>query len=155
MGLDMFLYAETWVPGYPGENPTGVKAFTDILSAIEFDPLDVDDNHPGLHVSVRVGYWRKAHAIHAWLSGNDGEVFFNARNLYVSTQRLDLLKKICLDSIRLNDATEFKKSHQIFSGPLTIDTYFWESLHGTVSIIDRLIKIKNINTYSIYYNASR
>lgn len=64
MGLDMYLYARRYVPGYDFYGAEQVARFQAILDAAEY-PLGPGPS-PSATVSVTAAYWRKANAIHGW-----------------------------------------------------------------------------------------
>lgn len=60
MGLDMYLKANRYVSGWSHRRE---PMFDAIVNAVGVVP---DEGAPGLEVSLNIGYWRKANAVHGW-----------------------------------------------------------------------------------------
>lgn len=151
MGLDMYLYAEIsyWrrydyksvkpgepVPSYP---PNGLKAVTQTLCL-----PGVMMECESYEIKPRIGYWRKANAIHAWFIRDQEKDDCNP--FAVSIEELQQLKGICEQILAkpsqiLADQLLPTKSG-FFFGPTDLndeDTMQWylDDLRDTIKIIDR------------------
>ena len=92
MGLDMYLSASRYVSGWDHQKTDEKEKYEKILNAVGAVPFR---EFPSLTVSVKVGYWRKANAIHQWFVDNvqDGED--DCKEYYVSREQLEELKSLC------------------------------------------------------------
>jgi hypothetical protein len=153
MGLDMYLSAEKFVSGYEHCKD---ELFKKILDAMNVDEADAENS---VVVSINVGYWRKANAIHNWFVQNVQNGEDNCARYYVSKEKLEELKADCEDSLRAYLEGDKVKSENIiaptsgfFFGSTEIDQWYAKDLNQTIQIIDKcLTKFKD---YGIYYQSS-
>ena len=153
MGLDMYLHAEKFISG---SEITRDDEFSKILAAMNVNEADTEKF---LTISIDVGYWRKANAIHNWFVENvqDGED--NCERYYVKHEQLEELKHDCEDALRAyleGDKVEAENllapKSGFFFGSTEIDEYYAKDLNNTISIVDKVLtKFKD---YSIYYRSS-
>lgn len=91
MGLDMYLKAERYLSSWDEES----KALKDTIhKAIGLGDIEPQS---GTSVSIGVGYWRKANAIHQWFVDNvqDGED--DCKEYDVSREDLTNLRNLCAE----------------------------------------------------------
>lgn len=93
MGLDMYLKANLFCAGgYDHSRDEEKQMFHDLLRVVGIEPEKAEKS---IEVSVTIGYWRKANAIHEWFVEHcqDGED--DCRDAYVSREKLEELKATC------------------------------------------------------------
>lgn len=89
MGLDMYLAAKKYVSGWSHHKD---PAFDPICAALSITP---SPDAPSLTVSINVGYWRKANAIHKWFVDNTQDGVDDCRSSFVSREQLEELRSLC------------------------------------------------------------
>jgi len=94
MGLDMYLLAEKYV-GRWAHDPSTHPEFDAIVEALEMQDFVTEDS-PSMTVSITIGYWRKANAIHNWFVQNVQGGVDECREAYVSREKLCELRETCL-----------------------------------------------------------
>ena len=104
MGLDMYLIAERYVSNWEhNKDKDEKKRFKAITDAIGLVPTE---HSPSIDVQVKIGYWRKANAIHNWFVENVQDGKDECQTSYVSREQLKELREICqevLDGVELVD----------------------------------------------------
>lgn len=121
MGLDMYLERRTYTSQtYRVEYQTNPKAFGHVLemnfpdeALAHIDRLKVTD------IVERIGYWRKANAIHLWFVKNCADGRDECQDIEVTIDQLTELRDLCVQVIdgsqTVNDMV-YVGSH---SGPAT------------------------------------
>ena len=132
MGLDMYLRAKRY---YWKSNDKDVETSKKIAEAMGTPELDVRE------VSVLVGQWRKANAIHNWFVENVQEGDDDCRPYIVGAEDLEELKELC---IKLLESKDEKMAEELlpctegfFFGSQNYDGYYWGDLMETIKIIDK------------------
>lgn len=153
MGLDMYLTATKDVGGSKHCEAEERARFNEILRAIDMATDQVAEQSPHLEVSVCVGYWRKANAIHAWFvrevqHGND-----ECKRSYVSREQLTKLRDLCSVVIATKDPTPLPPQKGFFFGSTEIDDWYWADLRHTIATINRVLKLPD--SLEFHYRASR
>lgn len=93
MGLDMYLSATRFLSGFShNKDPQEQHAFKTILTSLGLSPTP---NHPTATVSVTIGYWRKANAIHAWFVKHVQDDKDECQTSDVSREQLTTLLETC------------------------------------------------------------
>lgn len=142
MGLDMYLSASRYVSGWKHLDAER-KEYEKLLAAFGLKP-DVCPDAPSADVVVRVGYWRKAIAIHAWFVREVQGGTDNCQRYDVERKQLESLKAECLlalaakDGVGKADATLPPQSG-FFFGSATRDEWYYDNLARTVAIIDQCL----------------
>ena len=149
MGLDMYMTAKKNFYSEDGDT------FADLLKAANLEPSDVDEGFSSSVVSFKMGYWRKANAIHAWLVKNVQSGKDDCGEYYVTRKNLETLKLTCLEVMK-----DFKKAEELlppqqgfFFGSQAIDEGYEQDLEKTIEIIDRCFSDK-FKGWDFYYQAS-
>lgn len=155
MGLDMYLSARKWIGGYaslPQEEQSVYADIVEKLGAIGY----VSPDTPSMTVSINVAYWRKANAIHNWFVNNVQEGEDNCQEAYVSREKLEELRKLCLELLLNKDPVEAKTfltpTAGFFFGGTLIDEGYWKDLEDTADQLERVLKIPE--EWSIHYQSS-
>ena len=101
MGLDMYLYANVYIPGGynhiresgNADHQRAAARFDGILSLLDID-RDKLPTCDYINVQIEVAYWRKANAIHAWFVSETQGGVDDCRESDVSREQLAELKDI-------------------------------------------------------------
>lgn len=149
MGLDMYLYADKYVSrkdysNYDynsGNQPPTNPAFEEIVSALKADKL-VDDDYTGITVSLPVGYWRKANAIHSWIVDNCADGEDRCQRIGIPKSKAEELVSLCKRVIKDKSlASELLPPQSgFFFGSLDIDEWYLDDLKRTVAIFEKVLK---------------
>jgi hypothetical protein len=137
MGLDMYLTAKRYVSEY---NEPDKVISTEIMR--HFPELAKDQTIQ--EISVRVGYWRKANAIHKWFVDHVQEGTDDCGNYYVSRDQLTALRDVCE---RVRDwpgklaAEQLPTTSGFFFGGTDYDEYYMQDVDRTIQIIDSCLKL--------------
>ena len=133
MGLDMYLYKKTFIGAeYVHRKVTGTLAIT-----VEDKPVDIRLERVS-EIVERVGYWRKANAIHKWFVDNVQGGADNCLEYEVSLEKLCELRALCKKAIETKDAALLPPQEGFFFGSTEIGPGYWTDLQDTVYIIDDL-----------------
>jgi hypothetical protein len=161
MGLDMYMTARRYVWGSEEELQTKIKEVVEPFRA-EWEPKEV---------SFRVGYWRKANAIHNWFVQNvqDGEDDCKEYGVYEESIK-DLYQVVCeVLEAHTNEVALEKLSPAagFFFGSTEINEWYWQDLENTKKILQPLVDAFNeadkmgdkrythpIYKYDFYYQSS-
>jgi len=160
MGLDMYLDARKFISKKSfGEEATNPE----YDSILEKSPKGLTD-HDGFgyaKVTLNVGYWRKANAIHGWFVNNCADGEDECQEIHVSMQKLSLLRNACKQVL---DAPPEKRSdvavevdlvpiEGFFFGTTEMDEWYIADLEHTVEMIDNLDSV-DYSEWDFSYQAS-
>lgn len=159
MGLDMYLYADKYVSRKDYNKRVGDydyatnEAFNQIVSILDAESI-VDNEWSGIQVSLPIGYWRKANAIHNWIVKNCADGIDECQRIYVSRDKAQELVDACkavlakphLSVELLPPASGF------FFGSTEIDQYYFNDLERTIEIFEKALNSKDID--GVTYQAS-
>lgn len=162
MGLDMYLNKVVYVGGeYANKScAENIVSYTlktfGCINDIKFKVKDISA------IVTRVGYWRKANAIHAWFVTNIQHGEDDCKEYQVMLSELITLKTICANILK--EKTLVKKvklakttlptSSGFFFGSVNYDEYYFQDLKDTITIIDNILKDKSSDEYTYFYHAS-
>lgn len=150
MGLDQYLYAKNYLSPMEWRGEEMNERFHTVANAIGVSEF-MDKDLPSIQCQVKIGYWRKANAIHDWFVQNCQDGNDDCRESYVPIEKLEELRKICkmvlgnhaLASEYLPTASGF------FFGTTDYDEWYYKDLESTVEIIDNaLSKISDEWTFA-------
>ncbi|MBV5279989.1 MAG: hypothetical protein J0651_01590 [Actinobacteria bacterium] len=150
MGLDQYLYAKNYLSPMEWRGEEMNERFHTVANAIGVSEF-MDKDLPSIQCQVKIGYWRKANAIHDWFVQNCQDGNDDCRESYVPIEKLEELRKICkmvlgnhaLASEYLPTASGF------FFGTTDYDEWYYKDLESTVAIIDNaLSKISDEWTFA-------
>ena len=151
MGLDSYLRAEKHLSNYDFR-PEEKVANAAVKAALGLDQFDSDDS--SITVSVTVGYWRKANAIHKWFVDNVQDGVDECQYSYVSRDKLLELKSAC-EAVHSNctKAPEILPTQDgFFFGDTSYDEWYFQDIEQTIKIIDAALKLPN--SWDFEYHAS-
>jgi hypothetical protein len=149
MGLDMYLEKEIYIGAeYEHRQVEGT-----IFITLAGKKVDVDFKKVSKIVE-RVGYWRKANAIHAWFVENVQQGVDDCNRYYVHSGDLKRLWEVCHELLKTKSEEEAKQKlppqEGFFFGGTSINEYYWQDLEETVKIIDSL----DLDDGDYYYQSS-
>jgi hypothetical protein len=151
MGLDMYLNAKRYVSNYLDEQDA---ERADIIKSVFPELADFDNDDLVKEVTVRVGYWRKANAIHKWFVDNVQDGVDECQYSYVSRDKLLELKSAC-EAVHSNctKAPEILPTQDgFFFGDTSYDEWYFQDIEQTIKIIDAALKLPN--SWDFEYHAS-
>lgn len=151
MGLNMYLSVQK--DKYRSGYSYGVEKARALYpkSLQECIPNDPTDSVVSTTTSYRVGYWRKANAIHKWFVDNVQEGVDDCRRHPVSIPQLEELQHTCEKVLANHELAPIYLPTQegFFFGSTQYDDYYFEVLEKTVRIIKSLIpaiqKLNQVN----------
>lgn len=143
MGLDMYLSGKRYLSSFDVEDKETAEAVQKLMPELSGRKNHFGDGSAVKEITIDVGYWRKANAIHAWFVKNvqDGED--QCRPHRVSREMLEDLRDTCqrvLDFKHL--ANELLPTQSgFFFGPTEFDGYYYQDLEQTIKIIDQCFEL--------------
>lgn len=155
MGLDMYLSAKRYMStAFRKEDGEKQEAIQKLFPELDGMVGRWGDNSCVKEVSIDVGYWRKANAIHDWFVKNVQGGEDQCRPHYVDREQLIELRELCqqvLDNHRL--APELLPTTSgFFFGSTEYDDYYYQDLELTVKIIDSIVDLPT--TWEFEYRSS-
>lgn len=150
MGLDQFLYAKK----YASDRYFDPEIYTAVLDAVDAHGF-VTDEVPAVCVSVKVGYWRKANAIHQWFVTNCQSGVDDCKEVYVDREELTKLHDLCQQVINDNSlASDLLPTQSgFFYGSTSYDDWYFDNLQDTIDTIDRCL-VSVPSDWDFYYSSS-
>ena len=136
MGLDMYLTAKRYVSDY---NDADKVIGTEIMRHFP----ELNETQTVREVTVRVGYWRKANAIHKWFVDNVQEGEDNCHSYYVSREKLQELRDTCERVLAFRElaTAQLPPASGFFFGNTDLDEWYYRDLEETVKIIDACLTL--------------
>ena len=138
MGLDMYLNASRYLSDY---NEADKQKKEQLFKL--FPELKAYTAQATKEVTVEVGYWRKANAIHNWFVQNVQNGEDNCAKYNVHPDHLMKLKSLCEQVLAdHNLAGELlPPTGGFFFGSTEIDEGYFQDLSDTIQIIDRVLAL--------------
>jgi hypothetical protein len=148
MGLDMYLIKKIYVGAvYDFRNITGsIEIFEDGKK------LDINFNKV-TYIEERVGYWRKANAIHQWfVEEHVQDGVDDCKSYYVSEENLQLLLNLVNSVLGDKEMARVLLPTQsgFFFGNTEYDERYFEDMENTKEILENALKENG----DFYYEAS-
>ena len=136
MGLDMYLTAKRYVSDY---NDADKVVSTEIMRHFP----ELTDEQTVQYVTVRVGYWRKANAIHKWFVENVQEGTDNCHSYYVPREKLQELRDTCERVLAFRElaTAQLPPASGFFFGNTDLDEWYYRDLEETMRIIDATLAL--------------
>jgi hypothetical protein len=156
VGLDMYLFGKKYISGIDWDKERTEDGFVkspvyeNIIKAADLEEIATDD--AGLYVTVSVGYWRKANAIHGWFVDNVQNGEDNCQEYFVERTDLNKLRTLCKAAIANKDHGDLPPVSGFFFGSNEVGDWYWEDLKQTVEIIDRVLSYPD--DIRFYYQSS-
>ena len=149
MGLDMYLRAEKYVSAY--QEPETLRAIAKVVEATKI----LDEESSSASVSITVGYWRKANAIHNWFMQYADED--NCKPEYVTRKQLVELLATCAQIKTAKDddlsAELLPTEAGFFFGSTEYDDWYYHQIDYTINLLENLLQNTD-DTWSFEYQAS-
>jgi hypothetical protein len=147
MGLDMYLTAKRYVSDY---NDKDKVLSTELMRHFP----ELTETQTIQEVAVRVGYWRKANAIHKWFVTNVQEGEDDCGSYTVSRPKLVELKERCerVAGWRELAAEQLPTAGGFFFGGTGYDEYYFQDIENTIKIIDACLQLPD--TWDVEYHSS-
>jgi hypothetical protein len=138
MGLDMYLNASRYLSDY---NEADKQKKEQLFKL--FPELKAYTAQATKEVTVEVGYWRKANAIHNWFVHNVQNGEDNCAKYNVHPDHLMKLKSLCEQVLAdHNLAGELlPPTGGFFFGSTELDEGYFDDLRSTIEIIDRVLAL--------------
>lgn len=140
MGLDQYLYAKKFTSA---NKPFNDGTYDAVIKALDIKSDSSLDFNKHAIISIGVGYWRKANAIHQWFVNNcqDGED--DCRESSVSRKDLEELRQLCKDVLADNSRADelLPSCAGFFFGSTEYDEWYFGSLQDTINIIDKVLEM--------------
>ncbi len=164
MGLDMYLSARkhfekiNWQTLQANDelsynSPEAVyPKFNDLMALTQLTNVATDIY--GAEVTVTCAYWRKANQIHAWFVKNVQHDVDNCGDYYVSQDKLIELLALCKHALATKDPSLFPPQAGFFFGGTDIDEWYWRVLTDTISQLERIFALPEIDKLSFFYSSS-
>ena len=165
MGLDMYLEARKYVSqrggivGHSTYSPEFHKA-----ASVAPDGLTKYSDFGSATVSLPVGYWRKANAIHGWFVENVQGGVDDCRQAYVDREQLVALRDACKSVMSLTVGVNRDKAAAVgllptegfFFGNTEMDEWYYQDLKYTIEMIDHVLSLipEDSWDWSFYYHSS-
>jgi len=148
MGLDQYLSAKKYLSPAEWRGEQSKEQFDGVLKTVGAETY-VRKEFPSAEVSISVGYWRKANAIHQWFVDNCQDGVDDCRQVSVDREKLEELKKVCevviMDKGLLETDESAKKmlptQSGFFFGNTDYDEYYYSDLRDTIEIITACLEM--------------
>ena len=144
MGLDMYLSGKRYMSKvFRAEDEPKQNAIAKLFPELEGFAGRWGDSSPVKEVTIDVGYWRKANAIHDWFVREVQEGEDNCGYYYVSREKLVELKKLCEEVLAdKSKAPELLPTASgFFFGSTDYNEWYFQDLESTIRIIDRALTL--------------
>ena len=146
MGLDQYLYAKKYTCSNNLENETWKKMNADFLKlkkVIGEDAKYLDKGLPSISLQMKIGYWRKANAIHQWFVNNCQKGEDDCRDAYVSREQLEellgVVKEVLADHSKADELLPTQQG--FFFGSTEYDEYYFQDLELTKKILKNALSM--------------
>ena len=148
MGLDQYLSAKKYLSPAERSGLESNEQFQGVLKTVGAETY-VRTDYPSAEVTVSVGYWRKANAIHQWFVDNCQGGIDDCRSVPVGREQLDELKKIC-ESVTMDkgllDTDETAREmlptqSGFFFGGTDYDEHYYKDLINTIEIVKACLEM--------------
>ena len=147
MGLDMYLYAEKYIPSWTPEGDGIVK----IVDAA----INAPRGWTTTYVRGQVAYWRKANAVHDWFVQNCQGGRDECQTSEVSRDQIEELISLCQQI--LDNPSEAERllptRNGFFFGSTDYGEHYFADLRDTVSQLQPLLT-EDYKDCDFYYRSS-
>lgn len=165
MGLDMYLYANTYdskpTYNYDKEKKDKVSKTFYPRALNKLARKHADNNFLSKETFYQIGYWRKFNALHGFIVEHYAEGVDECQKIYLSKddieeilKKLKIIKKVPSSALKIMPPT----SGCCF-GSKDIDEWFIKDVEYSVELFEDVLEMlekndKRKNYYEIYYQAS-
>ena len=153
MGLDMYLTGKRYMSKYFDAEDTGkIEKINEVFGVEGIE----DGDYGAQEVTFRLGYWRKANAIHNWFVDKCQDGVDECQETFINREQLMELRDTCktvLDD--MSKAEEFLPStNGFFFGSTDYDEYYKQDLEYTVERLEKILKDPALEKCDFYYQSS-
>lgn len=140
MGLDQYLTAKRYYSPAEWRGEEDNNTFAKIMEVVNAD-LFVSGELPSAEIAVKVGYWRKANAIHGWFVDNVQGGEDDCREYLVDRDQLSELRELCTEVLYDRDKADelLPSTSGFFFGSTEYDDYYFGDLIATVDLINKVL----------------
>lgn len=153
MGLDMYLSAKKYMSKYFDPKDTEkIKTINELFGIAG----DEDGDYHAQEVIFRVGYWRKANAVHKWFVDNCQGGVDECQETFVHTDKLKELLEVC-KTVRDNKEQAHKllpSASGFFFGSVDYDEWYFDCVDYTIKQLERVLNDPALSDMNIYYQSS-
>jgi hypothetical protein len=148
MGLDMYLYAKRFF--WSEERDKLTPKFKELL------PDNKD--YQVKEITLEVGYWRKANAIHKWFVDNCQDGVDECQETEVSRDKLKELLGICEQIVSKGNRYKAISKRLLpcqsgfFFGSTDYDEFYLQDIKSTIEILKKALELSD--SYDFYYRSS-
>jgi len=144
MGLDMYLTAERFM-----------WTEDDSPKQEQLEKIFEQTQYPADTVSFKVGYWRKANAIHQWFVKNVQDGKDNCEQHSVSDEKLQDLLTVVNQAIKTEHKSDILPTQEgFFFGSTNYDEGYDDDLKKTKEIIEKYLAWSMKSDCELYYRSS-
>jgi len=167
MGLDSYLHASKYVPGYDHNSVADNEAYSNVLESIGLSRDDAALESPSLTVEITVAYWRKANAIHNWFVEELADGVDNCEPIYVGRKNLIELRDLVADVLKVKDMQEADPDEALptaedllptqggfFFGDTEYDDWYWMQVEYTHDRLTAILDNPKFADFDFTYQAS-
>lgn len=156
MGLDMYLWAKQYVPGFTDYDDTERKFKTnpqaDAIKELAGIKDACESPDCGLTIQFPVAYWRKANHIHGWFVENVQNNKDDCDEYYVSRTKLEELRLKCQRMLVSKNPDTMPRVAGFFFGSDEVDESYWWAVENTIQQLNKVLSLPD--NYSFYYQSS-
>ena len=107
-----------------------------------------------IYITIEVGYWRKANAIHRWFVENVQNGKDDCGTYWVDREKLKELKALCEKVLKNPEEAPniLPTQSGFFFGSTEYDEWYFEDIKRTIEIIDRALSMDK--GWEFYYESS-
>lgn len=161
MGLDMYLYAEKYVPfrNWDKEGKDNEK-FDKLVEIMNLDKVvNKETGCVSAYLKVEIGYWRKVNAVHNYFVQNFAKGVDECQDIPVSREDLVKLKDICGQLSLSKDVEKAKEllppQGGFFFGSTEVDEWYFDGVQYTYELLNSILeKIGEDADVDFIYRAS-
>jgi hypothetical protein len=147
MGLDQYLYAKKYscpndITG--NERWKQMNAdFSKFKKLLGDDAKYIHKELPSISVEMKIGYWRKANAVHQWFVDNCQKGEDDCREAYVSREQLEellgVVNEVLADHSKADELLPTQSG--FFFGSTEYDEYYFGDLELTKKILKNALSM--------------
>lgn len=152
MGLDMYLTKDVYVKNWDHMKPENRWQVSITRGGL---PVNVNTSLIN-YITLEVGYWRKANAIHKWFVDNVQGGVDECQRTYVDQEQLQELLNICNDILADNSKAPdlLPTTSGFFFGGTEYDEYYYNDIQATKEILERCLNTSDDENGEYHYQSS-
>jgi hypothetical protein len=153
MGLDMYLSAKRYMSKYfDAADSEKIERVNEVFGVEGIE----DGDYGAQEVTFRVGYWRKANAIHKWFVDKCQEGVDECQETWLSREQLQELVDTCKTVLADKSKAEelLPSTNGFFFGGTDYDEFYFGDLEYTVERIEKILADKALEKCDFYYQSS-